>query len=902
MQIPSQETRLFREERLAIHKLLSNNPNYFGTATGVDLPVVQPIKFNTTYEELTCVGLWPERNLLEATILVKLPFGFLGEMCSPGSYEYVRFFIDWDNDGDFSDLNEDVGVAAVNVHDIPQVREFHLCYAVRRPFRPFLADCRNPYIVKMRAILSWEIVPPPGDWNFIPIWGNVHECWIQIDPVEGRVLGIVPQQATETGQEGAERDNPRRARRREEPHQPPTAPPIERERAQFLELVKANPNYFGTLPTSELQPVNPIQYDTRYEELKCIGLYPEGDFLEAILEVKLPYGFLGDLCSPGSYEYVRFFIDWTGDGDFVDFNEDVGVAAVNVHDIPQVREFHLCYALGRSFHALRANCQRPYIVKVRAILSWQQVPTGPNFIPVWGNVVECWVQIRPTEPPPDQLVAVITSPATATPPTCASVAPTATCGLAGVTIVGSAGGGGFASYRIEYRPLSSAVWSQAGVVYPDCSPASSTPDHTTPRFAEPLAFLTNLQPDEYEVRLTVNGLGGPVSAFTTFSLQQSPVVIDKIGQVDARVMGLHPVDPTELLKLVKLGTAATDPQTAVGGSISVVGSADFWGCGREMIEYVLQHRVAPLGLGSSPQGPPPPAPSPAPAGAPPPQQDDPGPWTDIKPPLPFGSADPNHPRWYWCWPVNLPNFVLNGKLTRIWINDTCLLFPPSTMHSVRRTAESAWSTPPLNGRYTVRLRVRHQDLPHVGPIIELYDAATVWLDNRDIQVDLTGMAITGGVALDACQELSLSQFLGTTADIIGRAWDPLILDTEPSWLKPNDNFDHYAVDFAKDGGGYVTDNIMIPNNTLRVPNELPALPAAPNDVGVLATWDIVSALDAGPPPSPYVPPPYPKIYRGERCAYIIHLFATDNAVVSEGTTHHGNDYWPFCIVNDLPLP
>ena len=145
--------------------------------------------------------------------------------------------------------------------------------------------------------------------------------------------------------------------------------------------------------------------------------------------------------------------------------------------------------------------------------------------------------------------------------------------------------------------------------------------------------------------------------------------------------------------------------------------------------------------------------------------------------------------------------MLNGKLTRIWINDTCLLFPPSTFHAIRRTSESNWNTLPLNGRFTVRLRLRHQDLPHVGPIVNSTMRRRFGWSNRDIQVDLTGMAITGGAALDACQELSLSQFFGTTADIIGRAWDPLILDSEPSWLRPNDNFDHYAVDFAKDGGG-----------------------------------------------------------------------------------------------------
>lgn len=888
MATPAQEQALFREERLGIHKLLANNPNYFGTVPNVDFPVVQPIKYNTTYEELTCVGLWPEKNLLEATLEVKLPFGFLGDKCSPGSYEYVRFCIDWNGDGNFGGPGEDIGVAAVNVHDIPQVAEHRLCYAVRLPFQPFLANCKQPYIVKLRAILSWEIVPT--DCDFIPIWGNVLECWIQIDPVEGRVLGIVAPQAAET-------DNPKKGKGAKRPDQPPPRPPVERERAEFLELLKQNPNYFGTLPISDLQPVNPIKGDTRYEELKCIGLYPEANFLEAILEVKLPYGFGGDLCSPGTYEYVRFFIDWNGDGDFIDFNEDAGVAAVNVHDIPQVREFHLCYALGQHFQALRANCQRPYIVKVRAILSWQQVPTGPNFIPVWGNIVECWVQIRPTEPPPDHCVAIITSPAVATPPTCVSVAPTVVCGLAGVTIVGSAGGAGFTSYRIEYRPLGSAFWLQAGVVYPDCSPASVTPDHTTPRFAEPLAFLINLEPDEYEVRLTVNGSGGPCFAFTTFSLHRAPVVIDKIGQVDTRIVGLHPADPTELLKLVKLGPAATDPETSVGGSISVVGSADFWGCGREMTEYILQYQAAPCGLGASPQGPPPPPPSPAPSCAAPPQQDAVAGWNQVKPPLPFGVADPNHPRWYWCWPTNLPNFVLNGKLTRIWINDTCLLtiFPTLIYHNVRRTAESDWNTLPLNGRYTVRLRLQHQPLGG-GLIQELYDAATVWLDNRDIQVKLTGIAITGGVELDACAELSLSQFLGTTADVKGRAWDPLILDTEPSWLKPNDNFDSYLVQFRKDGGAY----FPITTSTSRVPNELPALPAAPNDVGVLAAWDIVSALDAGPAPDPYVPPPDPKIYRGERCAYLIRLYATDKTRLSDtGDTHDKEDFWPFCIVNDL---
>lgn len=861
------ERELFKEERLAIHEILAENPNYFGTAPETDFQVEQSIESNTAYEELTCVGLWPEKNLLEATITVKLPFGFMSDLCGPGSHEYVRFFIDWDRDGDFSDPQEDLGVARVNVHDIPQAEEHPLCYAVRHRLLPLPADCKDPYIVRLRAILSWEIVPTAGDPGFTPIWGNVLECWVQIDPTTGQILSVTPEDQKQEEWEETEKHRD-----------------IERERLHFLELLQENPNYFGTQPEADQKPQSPMEYDTRYEELGCIGLYPERDFLEAILQVKLPYGFLGGLCGPGSYEYVRFYVDWDGDGDFYDPNEDAGVATVNVHDIPMAGEVPLCYALGKHFPTLRAECEEPYIVKVRAILSWQQVPTHPDFIPVWGNVVECYVQINPTEEEPEEtLVGFITDPADTTPPQCVHVAAAPDCEVAGVTIRGWAFGTGFTSYRIQYRPAGSPTLRQDGVVYPDCSPASATADHTTQRFGEPLAFLTNLEPDEYEVVLQVDGAGGPIYAYTSFSLVRSPVVISEVGHVETSVEGAHPADPTELLKLVKLDGDTSNPEISVGGNISVVGSADFYGCGRQMIEYALQFREAPFG-------------------ADPPEADAVGGWVDIKPPLPFG--DPDHPRWYFCIFGYNPNFVLNGKLNRVWKTRKCYLslFPP-IKHDVRRTLESPWQTRAagLNGRYTVRLRLKHQDIAAAGPIQDIYDAATVWLDNRDIKAQITGLAITGGSDLKGCAEVNLSQFTGgKTLDIKGRAWDPLILDTVPATEVPNDNFDRYSVTWKMDGEvGYRSDHITIPDPNTRVPNVLPTLPAPPGDVGVLATWDIVTALDAGPAPEPYVDPS-PKLYRGERCAYIIRLYASDNTRLSDTGDRHDREHeWPVCIVNDL---
>jgi hypothetical protein len=49
--------------------------------------------------------------------------------------------------------------------------------------------------------------------------------------------------------------------------------------------------------------------DTRYEEIKCIGFNPDLSSLTAIINVKHPYGYCGDLCKKGSYEHVAFW-EW----------------------------------------------------------------------------------------------------------------------------------------------------------------------------------------------------------------------------------------------------------------------------------------------------------------------------------------------------------------------------------------------------------------------------------------------------------------------------------------------------------------------------------------------------------------------------------------------------------------
>lgn len=857
-------TELFMKERLQFTKLLANNPNYFGTVSNTDFPVVQAIKSNTSYEALTCVGLWPEQNMLEATLQVKLPFGFLGPMCSQGSNEYVRFFIDWDNDGDFDDSNEDVGLAKVNVHDIPQVKEHHLCYAVRKRFQPFFATCREPYIVKLRAILSWEAVPPPGDWKYVPVWGNVLECWIQIDPVQGKVLGVAQDAAAQAGKAEASDKEQRRPQE------------ADKERQQFLDLIKKNPNYFGTLASSDLKPVFSLKGDTGFEELKCIGLYPERNFLEAIIQVKLPFGFLGDLCSPGSHEYVRFFIDWNGDGDFVDFNEDVGVAEVRVHDIPQVREHHLCYAVGRSFRPLRASCQHPYIVRVRAILSWQQVPTGPNFVPVWGNVVECWVQVHPTEGVLDQLVGDIATPAVNA---CVApeLVPACLLGgtpLAGIRITGTAAGAPFNHYTLRYSWGGNPPVNEA-VVYPDCSRPPATTSYTVPVIAGTLGYLdvTLLPPGQtdFTVYLDVyDSAAGHVAVSRAFALKTKAVEISAAATVNV----LEAEDPFHLgtfTKLIKATNNAspTVPEQSVGGAFSVTGSAYIVGCDRIMTQFVLTRFAAP------PAAPVPDIPD-ATGGSP------------LIAPVVYADT-PAHPWQSGCLGLITPNIVLNGDLVAFWSSVNCTFL--GTTYSVPKVRPVPFWNSGASGRHVILLEVRDRLLP-AGPFpgdFAAKDQVAVWIDNH---LPVAKINSIGG--LGPCVDLHLKDYVGTTATILGVAWDPPIDSTAPQQA-PNDNFGSYGLSFQKNGGAPFPITPATP--TIRVPNIWPG-PLAPADDGTLADWDIVGALDGGVGP---LPPGSPKLLRGERCAFVIALSVTDTTHVGDSGNHNtaGPVLYALNIINDI---
>jgi hypothetical protein len=170
---------------------------------------------------------------------------------------------------------------------------------------------------------------------------------------------------------------------------------LPKERTQFRALLAGNPNYFGNLPASPLPPVNPMQGNTTFEELGCVGFHPQSHRLDAVVYVKQPFGYGGDICSKGSQECVRFYLSYDNGATWV----DLGTASFTAYDVPAATtgERRLEYAVGVPCTPLEKLCVFSNVLRARAILSWDQCPppNQPNWTPVWGEVHSTHIQVQP---------------------------------------------------------------------------------------------------------------------------------------------------------------------------------------------------------------------------------------------------------------------------------------------------------------------------------------------------------------------------------------------------------------------------------------------------------------------------------------------------------------------------
>lgn len=374
---------------------------------------------NTTYEEIGCVGFQPEFNRLEAVIFIKQPFGFGGPICSAGSTEYVRFFISWDGGGSW----EDQGVTSFPTHDIPEAAEQRLEYAATLEIEPRKRFCLVNNLVQARAILSWNLEPPPGDENFAPPWGNVHDTIIQIDP--RRLLALkdlvaeakleIPDEIAQVLDLEAEFQAPKpqslSIAQLKQLYADEVVEPHRFGFATAQKLIK-DPEFAASLAAGVQGPVGELEIDwsdvldslaspdgnTSYEELECVGLNPNTSELIATFRTKRPFGYSGGLCSDGSQEYVTFWGDFNNNGTF---ETCLGTAQVTVYDFDgDMPEDGIEYAvfLPVNLNPYRQPCQDgPRHAGIRAILSWNTPHpcSGSNDPPFWGNSEDTVIQIPP---------------------------------------------------------------------------------------------------------------------------------------------------------------------------------------------------------------------------------------------------------------------------------------------------------------------------------------------------------------------------------------------------------------------------------------------------------------------------------------------------------------------------
>ena len=237
-----------------------------------------------------------------------------------------------------------------------------------------------------------------------------------------------------------------------------------------------------------------------------------------------------------------------------------------------------------------------------------------------------------------------------------------------------------------------------------------------------------------------------------------------------------------------------------------------------------------------------------------------------------------------------------------------------------------WNSVPLalpncqSGKYTLRLTVEDTG----GNVTD--NLRQVWFDNKNIYGKIAQIGM-----IPACTTITLAQFATGGGDcktpwpapLLGIAYDEYI--EENNATVPSDNFGGYLLEIRKDGGGWhsipipgpgglgtppvwggpFTGTSRIGDPGVRCANAMPAPlppPAGTAVDGILAMLDM-RRLDAVCNPSE----PDLTLQRGhgnqpgECCGFIIHLQVWDTSVCPSLTAgrHQVDDYFPFCICNDL---
>jgi hypothetical protein len=412
--IPDVRFQPLEPHRANFKAMLLEDPNCFGNLQPTPPETLIYELANTKYEELESVGLSPEFDLLHAIVNVKLSYGYGGSLCTAGTREYVRFYLSYDNGSTW----EDLGVVSFTAWDISGPKPLE--YAVTLKIDPNKRWCLVENLPRVRAILSWNVEPPDDTPDYRPVWGEVKEVTVQIEPslkmfwmelVKGAEFDLPPEW-TKLVAEAPPLPSPPELTPIElhqyyaKPIGEVTVPPKRYLHKQIHKLIvdpQEEPMKVAGAVPKELYAID-IDWgeilkdfskaNTNWEELVGVGLDTNTDTLVAIVKVKLSAGYSGGLCTAGSTEYVAFWAD-TGAG-----WEYVGTSSVRVHDLKSMPPEGVYYAVILPWNV--AQYRRPCghgarTARVRGVLSWQSLPstTDPHALGTYGNREDTLVHITP---------------------------------------------------------------------------------------------------------------------------------------------------------------------------------------------------------------------------------------------------------------------------------------------------------------------------------------------------------------------------------------------------------------------------------------------------------------------------------------------------------------------------
>jgi hypothetical protein len=417
-------------ERAAFKTLLLTNPNYFGNLAESPFKPIFPISGNTHYEELACLGYHPQNQHLEGVVYIYQPSGYGTDICGPGTPEYVRFYLSFDNGATW----QDQGMTSFQAYNIPQGTEGgkRLEYAVSLAVNPNRRFCLSDPLIRARAILSWNNPPPANQPNWPPVWGNVREANILVEPFRFfppfELFELAKIKLPPYLSEVLDLETPIPAKVKSLGAMELAAlykdKGVPAHRFAFKELASymtapttlSAEAFLSLLPGIQFEPnLGELLFpktdgDTSFEELKCIGLDPNSpDTLVGVIQVKKTLGYSGGPCTNGSTEYVTFWGDFDGNGSF---ETCLGTTDVRVYDLANVPLGGVYYAvrLPVNLNEYRQACKKgPRVVRIRAILSWNSaVPcANPNQVPTWGNREETLINIAPSAGAPAGKIAIL---------------------------------------------------------------------------------------------------------------------------------------------------------------------------------------------------------------------------------------------------------------------------------------------------------------------------------------------------------------------------------------------------------------------------------------------------------------------------------------------------------------